>query len=435
METVASRLMSMRVLLLCGSAGVTRAARAGVVPRGAGRQLHSMELRFGADVLGAGGVLPVAARRVGLVTNDAARLAADDRQRTRVALQRAGVPLVRLFSPEHGLPADAPDGAAVADALDPLTRLPVVSLYGDRLAPADAALHDLDCMLFDVPDVGARFYTYAWTLTHVIDACVAAAIPVVVLDRPNPAGGALAGVEGPLLEPAHCSFLGRLEIPVRHGVTLGELGLLWQRERQPDADVRVIPCENWDRRGTWHRTGLPFVPASPAIRDADAALLYAGLALFEATNVSVGRGSALSFRAVGAPWLDAGRVLDRFARRMTPGIAVMADTFTPAAGPHAGTTCRALRIDVVEPDRVRPVALGLALLADIAAVHRADFAWAGYPTAANPSGAGHLERLLGSTRVASVLVREPARVDAAFIAAAVAAPGWDARRREVLLYG
>jgi uncharacterized protein YbbC (DUF1343 family) len=393
-----------------------------------------MKIRFGADALSADAVLPVAAGRVGLVTNDAARLAADDRQHARVALQQAGVPLVRLFSPEHGLPADAPDGAAVGDVPDSLTRLPVVSLYGDRFAPPPAALHDLDCMLFDVPDVGARFYTYAWTLTHVIDACAAAGIPVVVLDRPNPAGGAPASIEGPLLERAHRSFLGRLEVPVRHGLTLGELGLLWRRERRPDADVHVVPCENWDRRWTWHRTGLPFVPTSPAIRDADAALLYAGLALFEATNVSVGRGAALSFRAVGAPWLEPDRVLDRFARRTPAGVDVVPDAFTPAAGPHAGTACRALRFDVREPDRVRPVALGLALLADIAAVHGAEFAWAGYPTAANPSGAEHLERLLGSAAVAAALVREPGSVDATFIARAVAAPGWDVRWRGVLLY-
>jgi uncharacterized protein YbbC (DUF1343 family) len=391
-------------------------------------------VRFGADRLAADPALLGAARRVGLATNDAARTSHDAELRTRTALQSAGVPLVRLFSPEHGISAGAPDGAAVPDATDPLTGLPVVSLYGARVAPPGESLADLDALLFDVPDVGARFYTYAWTLTHLIDACADAGIPIWVLDRPNPVGGGIDTVEGPVLEPAHFSFLGRHTLPIRHALTLGELALLWRGERRPDADVRVIRCEGWDRSRTWHRTGLPFVPTSPAISNADAALLYSGFAIFEATNVSIGRGSPLSFRAVGAPWLDTESLLERLAPRRLPGLQARADGFTPATGWHAGEHCHAVRFDVVEPDAVRPVAAGLACLADIVAVHRRDFAWRGYPTAANPSGAGHAERLLGNSAVPRIIDAAPETVTDRIIAEWVAAPGWEERWRAVLQY-
>jgi uncharacterized protein YbbC (DUF1343 family) len=408
-------------------------------------------LRFGADLLAGEPGLLAGFRRVALVTNDAARIAPratatapaagavghmpdDTPQHSRAALLEAGVPLVRIFSPEHGLSAAAPDGAGVGDAADPLTGLPVTSLYGERFEPPAAALADVDAVLFDVPDVGARFYTYAWTLTHVVDACAECGIPVVVLDRPNPAGGGDAAVEGPLLEPAHYSFLGRLDIPVRHGLTLGELALLWRLERRPDADVRMIRCEGWERRGTWHRTGLDFVPTSPAITCADAALLYPGLALFEATNVSVGRGSHLSFRAAGAPWLDTGAVLRRLSAHSLPGVELAATRFKPHAGPHAGVECSAICINLREPDAVRPVAAGLVLLATIAALHEEQFEWCGYPTAANPTGAGHLERLLGSSTTCAALATRPGSVTDDEIAQWVAAPGWLERRRQVLLY-
>src|SRR5690606_9085285 len=343
-------------------------------------------VRFGVDRLAADARLVAGAKRLGLVTNDAARTAADASRLSRTALLDAGVPVVRLFSPEHGLNAAAPDGAGVAGGTDAVTGLPVVSLYGERMRPAPESLEGLDGVLVDLPDIGARCYTYAWTMTHVIDACAEAGLPVWILDRPNPLGGAPAGVEGPLLEQEHRSFVGRHAIPLRHGLTLGELARLWQRERRPAADVRVIACEGWRRDQLWPDTGLPFVPTSPAIRRFDAALLYPGLCLFEATNLSVGRGTDVSFEAVGAPWLDAAAVAARLAAREPPGVGVTTAVFTPATEPYAGQRCEAVRIAVRQPARVRPVALGIALLADVAAHHRGTFSWARYPTAANPTG-------------------------------------------------
>jgi len=386
------------------------------------------------DRLAADARLASGAERLGLLTNDAARTAADASRLSRTALLDAGVPVVRLFSPEHGLSAAAPDGAGVPGGTDPVTGLPVVSLYGQRMRPAPESLEGLDGVLVDLPDIGTRCYTYAWTMTHVIDACAEAGLPVWVLDRPNPLGGALTGVEGPMLEPEHRSFVGRHVIPLRHGLTIGELARLWQRECRPGADVRVIACEGWRRDWLWPDTGLPFVPTSPAIRRFDAALLYPGLCLFEATNLSVGRGTDFAFEVVGAPWLDAAAVAERLAARQPPGVVVTTDAFTPEAEPYAGQRCEAVRIAVREPVRVRSVALGIALLADIAAHHRGVFTWARYPTAANPIGAGHLERLAGTGKIRHAINTASDGVDAATIAAWTTAHGWAERSEAVQLY-
>jgi uncharacterized protein YbbC (DUF1343 family) len=390
-------------------------------------------IHFGADRLAADPALPGPVRRVGLATSDAARTAADPRRPARATLLEAGVPIVRLFTPEHGLDVMTPDGAEVRDGVDPATGLPVVSLYGECFAPPAGSLADLDAMLFDVPDVGARFYTYAWTMTHIIDACADAGIPLWVLDRPNPLGGVLDMAEGPMLEPAHASLTGRHAIPVRHGLTLGELALLWRRERRTDADVRVLACDGWRRDWLWPRSGLPFIRTSPAIGSFEAALLYPGLCVFEATNVSVGRGTDLSFRAVGAPWLSLRAVLDRLAARRLPGIAPRATRFTPGTGPHAGVSCAAVRLDVEEAGAVRPVAAGIALLADVADAHDM-FAWQRYPTVANPSGEQHLARLLGTTEIGDAVTRDPSAVSDAVVRGWVAVPDWAERCRDMLLY-
>lgn len=380
------------------------------------------QVRFGADVLADDPQLLGRAPRVALVTNDAARTAADSNRRTRVALIESGIPLVKLFSPEHGLGANAGDGTAVGDQIDALTGLPVTSLYGARFAPTPELLRDVDVVLFDIPDVGARFYTFAWTLTHVIDSCAASGVPVIVLDRPNPLGGALETVEGPLLDLAHASFVGRHTIPIRHSLTLGEFGLLWRAERCRNADVRVIPCEGWQRSQLWPETGLPFVPTSPAIRRFEAALLYPGLCLFEASNVGVGRGSDYAFEAISAPWLDAAALADRFAQRGFPGVDV------------ACLDEKCLRLMPQAAHAVRPVRLGIALLADVIALQPHKFEWQPYTTAVNPEGAGHFERLLGVANVRAALERNAALVDDTLLDAWTAADGWQERWRSVLQY-
>ncbi|BAH37735.1 MAG TPA: DUF1343 domain-containing protein [Gemmatimonas aurantiaca] len=366
-----------------------------------------MPVRFGVDVLldqlerpGA----PARRGRAGLVTNDAARLAAEGTHYSRSALIDAGLPIQRLFGPEHGLVATEADGAAVHDRVDGRTGLPVVSLYGARMRPAPDHLADLDVMLFDIPDIGARCYTYAWTLFHVLHACAEAGLPVVVLDRPNPLGGCAHAAEGPVLTEACRSFLGEDDIPLRHSLTLGELARLWQQEHLPGVSLEVIPCEEWERKRAWPAVGRPWVPTSPAMPHFECAIWYTGTCLFEATNLSVGRGTDRPFAQVGAPWLDAAALIEMVeAEASDAGAVLSACHFTPAEGPNVGTGCHGVRVLSRASDddaswiaqHTSPVRLGLALLDAIVRLHPTQFQWAVYPTAANPSGADHFARLIG----------------------------------------
>jgi uncharacterized protein YbbC (DUF1343 family) len=378
-------------------------------------------VRFGIDCLVANPALLDGCSRVGMVTNDAARLAADASVHSRVALQAAGVPLVRLFGPEHGLSGTAADGAAVGDDIDVRTGLPVVSLYGERMRPTREQLHDLDVVLFDIPDVGARFYTYTWTLFHLLSACAEYGVPLVVLDRPNPLGGASASVEGPVLELAYRSFVGEDAIPIVHALTLGELACLWQRERFPAANVRVIACTGWRRGQRWPALSLPWVPTSPSMPAFESVAWYPGTCLFEATNLSVGRGTDAPFCLVGAPWLDAAAVLDAFTRRCD--VPASACTFMPSHAPYLHETCQGIRLGAPEHASA-PVATGLLLLAAIMTVHAGEFAWRGYPTAANPTGEGHFERLVGRGGVRAALDADAATVTATLVREWTRAEGW-----------
>ena len=389
---------------------------------------------FGVDRLIADPSLLGGAARVGLVTNDAARLASDAGRHARAALIAAGVPVVRLFGPEHGLTAIADDGAAVADGTDPLTRLPVVSLYGERMRPDAESLRDLDAVLFDIPDVGVRFYTYTWTLYHLLAACVHTGTRVVVLDRPNPLGGDLQSAAGPVLDIACRSFLGEDTIPIRHQLTLGELARLWQRDHFPKVRLDVLACDGWTRALRWPDTLLPWVPTSPAMPTFESAQLYAGTCLFEATNLSVGRGTDAPFQQIGAPWLNVDAVLADLARRVPKGVEFSKVVFVPATGPYSGEECRGIRIAVTLADALRPVALGLLLMAAIASTHRLRFQWARYPTAANPSGEGHFERLVGRRDIRRVFDKTPQDIDAEQVRAWTEIGDWVLRVEPVLVY-
>lgn len=348
--------------------------------------------------------------RFGMLTNDAARVGRGSGDPSRVlladALQSSGTgEIVRVFSPEHGIAARAADGTAVDDAVDPLTGFPIVSLYGERLRPPTAAVSDLDAVLFDVPDAGARFYTYMWTLTHLIDACADAGVQVVVLDRPNPQTGVLSVAEGPMLDLDCCaSFLGRLDIPITHQLTLGEIAMLWQREIRPEADVRVIRMDGWNRTMSGTDTGLPFVAPSPALTSVEAVRLYPGLCLFEAFNVSVGRGSAYSFRGIGAPWMRSEEVIEAMSpENHGAAVALHSVAFTPSLPPHAGERCAGVAITIRDATAFLPVAFGMRLVRAVLELHPAEVHGRKYPTAANPTGEDHLARLVGDRDVSARL--------------------------------
>lgn len=383
-----------------------------------------MTLRLGADRLEALTATGWGQARLGLLTNDAALTSTG--VPVRVALAESGYRVERLFSPEHGLSAQGRDGAHQADGTDPLTGLQVVSLYGDRLAPGPDDLTGLDAVVVDLPDVGCRFYTYPWTLSHVLESCAAAGVPVVVLDRPNPLGGDLSVAEGPMLDEARCaSFVGRWSLPVRHGLTLGELVRLWVRERRVAVDVEVVPVEGWDRTVPAVSSTRPWVPTSPAMPSAHTAALYPGTGLVEGVTLSDGRGTALPFRVVGAPWIDSGTLWRALREVDAPGVVASPYGWVPTDGRYAGEPCQGVLLTVLDPEVFRPVAFGIELISTIARLWPAHLRPAPYPTRANPTGAGHLDLLLGIPGAFEAVLA--GTVD-------TAVPGWAAHAEDALLY-
>jgi uncharacterized protein YbbC (DUF1343 family) len=265
-------------------------------------------------------------------------------------------------------------------------------------------------------------------------ACTEVMVPLIVLDRPNPLGGELAVAEGPVLDLACRSFIGEDAIPIRHQLTNGELATLWQREHFAGIRLDVLTCDGWSRAMRWPDTGLPWVPTSPAMPSFESAQVYAGTCLFEATNVSVARGTDAPFQQVGAPWLDVGAVLANLARRVPKGVEFTEVTFTPTSGPYIGETCRGVRIAVTSAAALRPVALGFLLMAAIATTHRLRFQWARYPTAANPSGQEHFERLVGRRGIRRHFDAAPQAIDAELVRAWTDTGDWSARVGPELLY-
>jgi hypothetical protein len=261
-------------------------------------------VRPGIEVLLADSASLVRGRRVGLVTNQSGVDASGVSDVVR--LRAAGVRLVALFSPEHGFRGAAGPGAAVASSVDSATGLPIYSLYGRTSAPTDEMLAGIDVLLVDLQDAGARYYTYITTTVDVMKAAAAKGIPVVVLDRPNPIGGA---VQGNVLEEAFITPVGRLRMPMRHGLTLGELARLARADLGLATELVVVPVSGWRRASAFDETGLPFIPPSPNLRTLESLFHYPGTCLFEGTNLSVGRGTGAAFEQVGAPWLDTAAVL------------------------------------------------------------------------------------------------------------------------------
>jgi len=361
-----------------------------------------------------------------LVTNDAARTA--DGQASRLALLAAGLRIRRLFSPEHGIQAIGEDGAAQPDGKDPLTGLPVISLYGDRWAPRPEQILDIDAVLFDIPDIGCRFYTYLWTLTHVMEACAEAGRPLFVADRPNPIGMILETAEGPGLDEVRCSsFIGRWDIPLKHACTLGELARYFAQTRLPNLELHVIPVPGLSR-GHASLTD-DFHPTSPAMPTLQTALLYPGLGLLEGVNINEGRGTGRPFTRFGTPWLDPEALIHELEGEELAGLQVRPTRFQAMAGPHAGEDCAALELEVTDPGRLLSVRTGIALLRALNLVHSERLEERPYPTVANPTGMRHLDRLLGLPGSFARIRKGSLPPDAFTIAA-----DWKQRMQPFLLY-
>lgn len=331
--------------------------------------------------------------RIGLVTNNAALTS--DIELSRRALLKAGFNIVKLFSPEHGITARAADGSFQNNNIDPVTNLPVISLYGDKLIPAEKDFSDIDLAVFDIPDIGVRFYTYLWTLTYIMEACSAYNKPLIILDRPNPLGGDLSKAEGPMLDEPHCSsFIGRWNIPVRYCCTLGELAIYFIQKRNIKVDLTIIKNENWNRN-ILAGTDWKFTPTSPAIIDIETALLYPGIGLIEGIITNEGRGTNSPFKIVGAPWINPEILLREFSKLSLAGIKAESISYTPADSLYANETCHGLKLTISDSDKFKPVLTGLKIIKLIQDLFPDKCEERLYKTVANPSGKNHLDKLTG----------------------------------------
>jgi beta-N-acetylhexosaminidase len=298
-------------------------------------------------------------RRVGFVTHPPAVL--PDLSHGLDALLGAGIQLVALFGPEHGFDASAADGAPVEHSMDRRTRLKVYSLYGQVLEPSPSMLADIDTLVFDLQDAGARFYTFISTLFYVLRGAAAAGKQVILLDRPNPVNG--CSVAGPTIEPEFKSFVGIVPMPIRHGLTVGELANYFNSNFGFYADLTVIPMEGWQRSMWFDQTGLPWVPLSPGMPCLNTAIVYPGMCFLEGTNLSEGRGTALPFEIAGAPWLDGPRLAGELNALALPGVRFRPVNFIPTSSKHAYQACQGVQVHVTDRETFDSILSGLHLIA------------------------------------------------------------------------
>jgi uncharacterized protein YbbC (DUF1343 family) len=319
----------------------------------------------GIDVLESEAFARLRGKRIGLVTNQTGQ------SRSGVStidlLARApGVRLSALLSPEHGIRGQLDE--RVPSSRDEKTGLPIYSLYGETRRPTAAMLDGIDALVVDLQDIGARFYTYAATLAYAMEEAAARRLPVVVLDRPNPING--SGVEGPYQDAAAVGFNGYLPMPIRHGLTMGELARLFNGEKALGADLTVVAMKNWRRDDWFDATGLPWANPSPNMRNLTAAALYPGIGAIEGTNISVGRGTSAPFEQIGAPWMDGTAVASALNARELPGVRFYPVTFTPAAGAKlADQVCRGVFLVVTDRARLQPVRVGVEIAATLSALY------------------------------------------------------------------
>jgi uncharacterized protein YbbC (DUF1343 family) len=331
----------------------------------------------GADVLAASGFAELAGKRVGLITNQTGRVG--DAHLADLIGKAANIKLSAILAPEHGFRGKVEAGKRVSDAVDAATGAPVFSLYGATKKPTPAMLRNVDVLVFDIQDIGVRFYTYISTMGLAMQAAAAARIPFVVLDRPNPLGGEY--VSGFVLEPKLTSFVGQFPIPIVHGMTVGELARMIKGEKLLSGlealDLRVIEMKGWQRGMRWPQTRREWVATSPNIPTFESALVYPGIGVVGELEVSEGRGTPTPFSLVGAPWLDAARVVAKLDALKLPGVKFELATFTPrpiagvAESPRfAGKTLNGLRVVVTDVARIESLEMGMHVLAVVAAEAR-----------------------------------------------------------------
>jgi len=346
-----SRVVSLAVVVMFVMSGCAHAPNRDVA-RGA-----PAEVLCGADVLKRDGYKLLEGMRVALVTNQTGR----DREGNRLPDLLAGasnVKLIKFLAPEHGLYGVQDE--TIKDTVDPKTKLPVLSIYGKTRKPTTQMLSDVDAMVYDLQDVGARFYTVSATLGLCMQAAAEHHVKLIVLDRPNPITGTIC--DGPIADKSKLDFVGFAQMPVAHGLTMGELAKYYNAELKIGCDLTVVQCENWKRTMWWDETNLQWGNSSPNMRNTTAALLYTGICLLEATNTSVGRGTNQPFEFFGAPWMDSRKLSSALNGMEIPGVRFVPMDFTPSESKFKNEVCHGCYVIVTDRQKLEPVQMGVAIV-------------------------------------------------------------------------
>ena len=350
---------------------------------------NSNEFKLGVEVLLDEQKDLIKGKRVGLITNPTG-VDQDLNSIVDLLFNDPDVELTALYGPEHGVRGDAQAGSYVEYYIDEETGLPVYSLYGQTRKPTPEMLENIDVLLFDIQDVGTRFYTYIYTMAYAMEAAQENGIPFIVLDRPNPLGG--QKVEGPVLDPHYASFVGNYPIPLRHGMTVGELATLFNEEFEIGADLTVVQMNGWKRNMYYHDTPLQFVMPSPNMPTFETALVYPGAALIEGTNVSEGRGTTKPFELIGAPFVNSTEFAATLNELNLPGVTFRAASFTPTFSKHSGKLSHGVQIHVTNKQPYDPIVTGLHIVKTLHDMYPNDFEF----RARNSAGISFFDNLIGN---------------------------------------
>ncbi|KYD05620.1 exo-beta-N-acetylmuramidase NamZ family protein [Bacillus atrophaeus] len=328
------------------------------------------KVQTGIDILLSDYKKQLKGKKIGLITNPTG-VNSSLKSSVDVLSQDPDIQLTTLYGPEHGVRGDAQAGDEVASYIDEKTGLPVYSLYGKTKKPTPEMLKNVDVLVFDIQDVGTRFYTYIYTMAYAMEAAKENGIPFIVLDRPNPQGG--QQVEGPVLEPGYSSFVGLYPIPLKHGMTIGELALLFNKEFKINADLTVVKMKRWKRKMNFEDTGLPFVLPSPNMPTIDSTFVYPATGLIEGTNVSEGRGTTKPFEFIGAPYMKSTQLEEKLNSLGLPGVTFRAASYIPTFSKHQGKLCHGVQIYVTDRKKFEAVKTGLSLIKTIHDLYPDDF--------------------------------------------------------------
>jgi len=338
-------------------------------------------------------------KRIGLVTNQTG-ITRELRSNIDALTSAKGVNLVALFAPEHGLKGCEQAGESIESYKDPKTGITLYSIYGETRKPTPQMLENIDLLLFDIQDIGARFYTYISTLKNVLEGTAESGVKVLVLDRPNPITG--YKVEGTVLDTAFSSFVGIAPIPIRHGMTVGELAFMFNDIFSLNAEIEVLKMGSWQRNMWFDDTELPWVAPSPNMPNLETAIVYPGICLLEGTNISEGRGTTKPFLTLGAPWIDGDELAKILNSKGLPGVKFRSTAFIPTFSKYQGERCEGVEIYVLDRDKFQPIQIGLAIIASVKQLYPEQFEWRKWRTSDNKESYP-VDRLAGTDKIRKAL--------------------------------